>query len=90
MTDRDTLADLFAAAGKAHHQAYLSTDGADPEWPLWYAEHLHEALAEHLGARFTRSELVYLIVLADKTLQYEAPGASWPTYYADFFLARYG
>jgi hypothetical protein len=27
------LEDLFHEVGEAHHQAYIETDGADPEWP---------------------------------------------------------
>ena len=34
------LEGLFREVGEAHHQAYIETDGADPEWPLWYAEYL--------------------------------------------------
>jgi hypothetical protein len=30
----------FREVREAHHQAYIETDSADPEWPLWYAEHL--------------------------------------------------
>jgi hypothetical protein len=35
---------VLAAAGPAHHAAYIETDGFDPEWPLWYAEHVVEDL----------------------------------------------
>ncbi len=84
------LTDLFREAGPAHHRAYLETDGADPEWPLWYADFLHERLGKLLGARFTRSELVYLLVCADKEQALHAPGADWPSYYARFFAERYG
>ena len=35
---RRCLIDLFAEAGPAHHRAYFAVDGADPDWPLWYAE----------------------------------------------------
>jgi hypothetical protein len=30
------LEGLFRDVGEAHHQAYIETDGADPEWPLPY------------------------------------------------------
>ena len=33
------LENLFHEVGEAHHQAYIETDGADPEWPLWYADY---------------------------------------------------
>ena len=39
------LEELFREASEAHHQAYIETDGADPEWPLWYADYLRDKLA---------------------------------------------
>jgi hypothetical protein len=87
---RDALASLFREAGQAHHRAFIETDGDDPEWPIWYAEHLHEPLAALLGAGFTKSELVYLLVTLDRELKRRAPGAEWVGYYTRWFLERYG
>ena len=36
---RRSLIDLFRETGPAHHRAYFAANGADPEWPLWYAEY---------------------------------------------------
>lgn len=41
----DELAVLLVDAGHHHHDAYGESDGADPEWPLWYAQ----LLLAHLG-----------------------------------------
>ncbi|MCZ7544480.1 MAG: hypothetical protein M5R40_13610 [Anaerolineae bacterium] len=38
---------------------------------------------------FTRSELVYLLVMVAKEQALRAPGANWARYYARFFAARY-
>jgi len=57
------LEGLFREVREAHHQAYIETDGSDPEWPLWYAEHLRERLGGLLNASLTKSELVYLLIL---------------------------
>ena len=83
------LAELFREAGEAHHQAYIETDGADPEWPLWYADYLRERLGALLDANFTRSELVYLLILVANEQPLDAPGADWARYYARFFIYRY-
>lgn len=80
---------LLREAGRAHHQAYIATDGADPDWPLWYAEFLRERLAATLGAGFTKSELVYLLVSLDREVQRLAPGADWQAYYAKALVERY-
>ena len=34
------LAELIVQTGHHHHQAYLSSDGVDPEWAAWYAGYL--------------------------------------------------
>ena len=88
-TKHDALASLFRETGQAHHQAYIETDGTHPDWPIWYPEHLHEPLAALLGASFTRSELVYLLVALDRDLKARAPGAEWVGFYTRWFLERY-
>ncbi len=93
MTEADIprqLEALFHEVARAHHQAYIETDGADPEWPLWYAEHLRDRLGALLDASFTKSELVYMLVLVANEQPLRAPGANWARYYAKFFLGLYG
>ena len=87
--DIKSLVSLFRETAEAHHHAFAKTDGVDPEWPSWYAEHVQKGLNEALGATLTRSELTYLIVSAEKERELRAPGANWPPYYAKFFLERY-
>ena len=81
---------LLLEAGEAHHKAYSATDGADEDWPIWYAEYLRDRLAELLGARFSKSELVYLLISLDREVQRLAPGANWRAYYARVLVERYG
>lgn len=83
------LADLLRETGTAHHQAFLSTDGEDPEWPLWYAERLQERVGRLMGRSFTRSELVYFLLFADKEYARQSPRPDWPVFYADLFVQRY-
>ena len=82
------LQDLFHEVGEAHHQAYIQTDGADPERPLWYANFLQGRLPLLLNTSFTQSELVYLLILVANEQPLRAPGADWPNYYAKFFIER--
>ena len=92
MTDTDLalqLEGLFREVGEAHHQAYIEVDGADPEWPLWYADYLRDRLGDLLDASFTRSELVYMLLLVANEQPLRAPGANWARYYAKFFIALY-
>lgn len=90
LTRQQQLENLFREAGKAHHQAYKEMDGADPDWPIWYAGYLRDKLADLLGASFTKSELVYLLISLDREVQRVAPGANWQAFYARALLERYG
>jgi hypothetical protein len=81
---------LFRETGKAHHEAFLDTDGEDLEWPSWYAENMIGSLSGLLNAKFTLSELIYLLVCVEKERSLRAPGANWARYYARFFIERYG
>jgi NAD(P)H-hydrate epimerase len=81
---------LLHEAGEAHHQAYAATDGADADWPIWYAEYLRDRLAGLLNASFSKSELVYLLISLDREVQRVAPGCNWRAYYARLLLERYG
>ncbi len=83
------LEKLFQEVGQKHHEAFLDTDGVDPEWPLWYADWLMDKLPALLGAELTKSELVYLLVHLSKKQTDEAPGTPWPRYYAEFFARQY-
>jgi hypothetical protein len=85
----DRVAQLLDEAGRAHHKAYFETDGFDPEWPLWYAEYLLDKLRTALDAQFTKSELVYLLVLLDREQRMIAPGATWTLFYARELVRRY-
>lgn len=86
----ETLANLFHQTAEDHHVAYRETDGVDPDWSIWYADHLREqGLEKLLDASILKSDLIYLLVMADKQQMTEAPGARWERYYADFFIKRY-
>ena len=68
------LAAVLAKAGPAHHQAFIATDGDDPEWPLWYADHIVEAVRRITGnPGVTVSELVYLLIDSDRTFKSRVP-----------------
>ena len=85
----EQIAKLLDETQHAHHQAYLATDGVDPDWPLWYADYLQDKLPPLLEADLTRSELTYLIVYLSKLQQLEAPGGRWSRYYAKTLVDTY-
>ena len=85
----DELANLLNDTAEAHHKAFAATEGEDPDWPIWYADYLLDKMRKMLNAKFTKSELIYLLVLADKENASVAPGAYWPRFYANFIINRY-
>jgi hypothetical protein len=84
----DQLADLLKRTGNAHHAAYESTGGTDPEWASWYSGHLQALLGDGLGRSITRSEIVYLLWKAQKDQDSSGSTESWPDYYAALVLAE--
>ncbi|MEM6926303.1 MAG: glutathione S-transferase N-terminal domain-containing protein [Myxococcota bacterium] len=85
----DEVAELLKQTGHAHHQAFLATDGADPEWPLWYAEHAKDRLNELLGVSLTQSEIVALLVTLDQEHRAQGGEAPWPAFYAEKAAERF-
>jgi hypothetical protein len=86
----DQIAPLLKETGRAHHQAFIATDGVDAEWPLWYADDLQKPLSHLLGRALTKSEIVYLLVLLSKRQPVEAPDADWTEFYAAYIVDQYG
>jgi NAD(P)H-hydrate epimerase len=85
----DELANLLNETAEAHHKAFAATDGEDAEWPIWYADYLLDKMRGMLNSKFTKSELIYILVSADKENGRMAPGAYWPRFYANFIVGRY-
>jgi hypothetical protein len=83
------LTQLLEETGKAHHQAFLETDGYDPEWPIWYADYLIARLPSYIEAHITKSELIYLMVHLNKSQSEEAPEESWASFYARYMNEHY-
>ncbi len=83
---RNKLVSVFLEAGRAHHAAFAATDGVDPDWPIWYAEHLQTPIVELLQTPFTRSQLIYCLMDAEIEHTARAPKSDWPEFYADHFI----
>lgn len=77
---------LLRETSEAHHEAFAEVDGADPEWPLWYAEYLAPRLREMLHTGLTVSELVHSLMLAD---QAHAGDGDWAETYAALLVERH-
>jgi NAD(P)H-hydrate epimerase len=74
--------ELLRETAAAHHEAFLATDGADPEWPLWYATYLAERLPAVSSFMGTRSDLVYWLVRLDSEYQSSDSAIPWERFCA--------
>lgn len=83
---KEKLVDLFRETGSAHHVAFAATGGEDPDWPLWYADHMHAPLRDLLKIPFTKSEVVYCLMRAESEHTVRSPGEDQAKYFADHFM----
>ncbi len=73
---------LLLEAAAAHHEAFAAVDGADPEWPLWYATYLVERLPAVSNFAGTRSELVFWLVRLAAEYRETDSSIPWARFYA--------
>jgi glutaredoxin len=86
---RTKVVALMIDTGHAHHKAFEDVNGDDPEWPIWYAGYLRDALSNAMNVEFTQSQLIYCLMNANFELTARAPDANWAEFYADEILERY-
>jgi glutaredoxin len=84
------ISEIFENAGRAHHQAFLDTNGEDSEWPIWYANHIYEPIKKIMPGDLTRSRIIYCLIAAEQEHHARAPETNWPDYYAKYFLECHG
>lgn len=82
------LSALFKDTGQAHRAAF-QREGEDPEWPLWYADHLREPLGDALDTEFYKSQLIYCLMNADFEHTARAPATDWADFWAREFIEHY-
>lgn len=86
------IAELLHQAGDVHHQVFADTDGSDDDWATFYSEWLlaHSKLPQLLGRRPVRSHLTRDLVELDEEYTAAKPSASWPDWYAQHLIQKYG
>lgn len=88
MADQINLAELLMETGHHHHQAYISSDGIDPEWALWYSGYLQSRIWDAFGEIPTRSRLIQLLLSAEEEFNSTNQEGPWPPYYAAYMTER--
>jgi len=92
MTDpqlQAALSQLFRDTAQAHHAAFAATEGADPDWPIWYADHLQAPLRQLADMEFYKSQLIYCLMNADFEHMARAPDIDWAEFYAHEFIEHF-
>ena len=84
---QEQLAELLIQTGHHHHQAYLDSDGVDPEWALWYSGYLQAHMWDRAGTLPTRSQLIHLLLSGEAQLAGSGSDVPWPQFYARVILA---
>ncbi len=84
------VAAVLERAEHVHAEVSAERDGADPEWPLFYAWWLltWSRLTELLGVSPTRSELAFELIAADREYRAEPRSEAWSAFYARRLLAK--
>ena len=88
-TVEQRIAALLRETGRAHHQAFIETDGYDPAWCSWYADYLDKRLSTLLKVRVTPGELSDLLVKIDQEQRSQAADVNWAEYYARRLVDTY-
>ena len=88
----ESIAELLHEAAETHHVVYRITDGDDPDWATWYANWLLDLseLADLLGVRPVRSQLVHALVDLDREHVASGSDERWEDVYARGLLERFG
>jgi glutaredoxin len=86
---RNRLIELLRETARAHHAAFAATDGADPDWPIWYARQLQTPIAAAMQMPFTQSQLVYCLMDADFEHAARAGDSDWAEFYADQLMDHF-
>jgi len=84
------LAELFMKTGKAHHTAFIETDGEDPDWAIWYGKYLEEPLSNILNTDLSAGEITERLISLDKKFTAEPSSSHWTEFYAAKLVVKYG
>ena len=80
---------MLRETGQAHHKAFEVTNGADPDWPIWYADYSRDTFVEQFGMDFTKSQLIYCLMNASFEHEARAADSEWSEFYANEIVERF-
>lgn len=87
-TKLEQIAALFEETARAHHQAFIETDGVHAEWAAWYAERLAPRFSDALGQPVDPAALADALIRWDVEHRSSGSDEPWPKVYAIRLLER--
>jgi len=84
----DRISAFLREVARAHHRAYVATDGEHAGWAAWYAERLAPMLEAEFDLRADPVSLASELIDADVAYRAESPAEKWPEFYAARLAAR--
>ncbi len=84
----EELTELLQQTGHHHHQAFIDSNGIDPEWALWYAGYLQAHMWDQGGSLPSRSRLIQLLLNAEEEFNASGDDGPWHPSYAAHILQR--
>jgi glutaredoxin len=85
----DALARLLETTAAAHREAFAADDGVDPDWAIWYANHVRERGGELLPESLSRAALVKSFLELESEHAARGGDAAWPQFYAQTLVDRF-
>jgi hypothetical protein len=82
----EKITELFMQTGHAHHEAFIATDGFDPDWATWYGIHLEKPLSTLLAVKCPATVITDKLVELDREFIANSPAEHWTAYYATEFV----
>ena len=82
----ESIIQMLVQTGEAHHDAFLATNGEDPQWASWYAHDLKPKLDALLSQTLTESEITLWLVAADRAHASDSPDEPWAPFYACYII----
>ena len=84
----ENVTKLFLETFEAHREALGDAAERDPDWALWYAQHLRTKLAALMGRDSPCVDLVRVLLDAEDEHEAVRPDQPWAESFARYFVER--
>lgn len=90
MTRAEKLTKLFQETEAAHQSAHGHAMADDPDWSIWFADHINPALEREFDIRLSKAELIKCLMEAETEHRARFADQDWANSFAAHLLDRCG